>query len=554
MLSNKKKCSLIIAAMALLLILTFSSKMERRTTLSALQETNDIDKVSTAKQATSTISTTEKPMSKSTKPKQPDTPDPDPVLEWESQTQPTTKLDPYTLRCKVRDMGCFIMVQQGQSVFGKIPAETSEVKLQKTQTAKEICFDSCFSNSYTLSAFNAAQKRCICSTRFEGFISNKRTRAAESYGAAQKCKAPSSFHVYSKIRDCEKGVSGHSLQQDRVGCMLIPERFNRKMIALSEFQISIEQCILNCEMRQFTYAVPIPQKSACLCSDSYSLFETVDNMTRIMSRCNDKTKKLKSDKEVEVFRTTVIDEHCDPLRFLLPRQNKPILLASYYGSGNTWIRHLIEVATGIYTGSVYNDIYIYEGGMLGEYLPDFAGRTIVVKDHLFKLKIPPHHTMAVLLIRNPYDATLAEFVRKKTRNHTGVIDNDIFRSPEFKRYASNRPDYWFGITNVVLKTFMEKVVVVYFEDLVKNSIKEMRRIVEFLPEEIVGSDEESFERRLMCMNLDLVGNFKRPPRKLNFDPFDAFIRNKFDKKIREMDDLLLEHNHPPLPDSYFLPY
>ena len=36
----------------------------------------------------------------------------------------------------------------------------------------------------------------------------------------------------------------------------------------------------------------------------------------------------------------------------------PIALASYPGSGNTWLRHMIEGATGIFTGSRYKDLQI----------------------------------------------------------------------------------------------------------------------------------------------------------------------------------------------------
>ena len=36
----------------------------------------------------------------------------------------------------------------------------------------------------------------------------------------------------------------------------------------------------------------------------------------------------------------------------------PIALASFPGSGNTWLRHMIEGATGIFTGSRYKDLQI----------------------------------------------------------------------------------------------------------------------------------------------------------------------------------------------------
>lgn len=47
----------------------------------------------------------------------------------------------------------------------------------------------------------------------------------------------------------------------------------------------------------------------------------------------------------------------------MPEGSMPyILLISFPGSGNTWVRYLIERATGIYTGSVGNDPTLHEGG------------------------------------------------------------------------------------------------------------------------------------------------------------------------------------------------
>ena len=39
-----------------------------------------------------------------------------------------------------------------------------------------------------------------------------------------------------------------------------------------------------------------------------------------------------------------------------------VALASFPGSGNTWVRYLIERATGFYTGSSYNDGDLYKEG------------------------------------------------------------------------------------------------------------------------------------------------------------------------------------------------
>ena len=43
---------------------------------------------------------------------------------------------------------------------------------------------------------------------------------------------------------------------------------------------------------------------------------------------------------------------------MIPHCRKPIALASFPGSGNTWLRHMIEGAGGIFTGSRYKDLQI----------------------------------------------------------------------------------------------------------------------------------------------------------------------------------------------------
>lgn len=50
-------------------------------------------------------------------------------------------------------------------------------------------------------------------------------------------------------------------------------------------------------------------------------------------------------------------------RHFLPTRGKQLVaLASFPGAGNTWARHLIELATGFYTGSYYFDGSLYNKG------------------------------------------------------------------------------------------------------------------------------------------------------------------------------------------------
>lgn len=65
-------------------------------------------------------------------------------------------------------------------------------------------------------------------------------------------------------------------------------------------------------------------------------------------------------------RFLLADNRCMDRRFLPTRSKQLVALASFPGAGNTWARHLIELATGFYTGSYYFDGSLYNKGELGE--------------------------------------------------------------------------------------------------------------------------------------------------------------------------------------------
>lgn len=56
------------------------------------------------------------------------------------------------------------------------------------------------------------------------------------------------------------------------------------------------------------------------------------------------------------------DKRCLDQHFLPSKAKELVALASFPGSGNTWTRHLIELATGYYTGSYYFDKSLYNKG------------------------------------------------------------------------------------------------------------------------------------------------------------------------------------------------
>lgn len=62
----------------------------------------------------------------------------------------------------------------------------------------------------------------------------------------------------------------------------------------------------------------------------------------------------------------VID--CNDVRFLqiISSSVHKSALGSYPGSGNSWMRHLFHLSTGVWTSSVYFDRKIFQAGYSGE--------------------------------------------------------------------------------------------------------------------------------------------------------------------------------------------
>lgn len=133
------------------------------------------------------------------------------------------------------------------------------------------------------------------------------------------------------------------------------------------------------------------------------------------------------------------DERCTQMSFQSP--DHPIVaLTSFHGSGNTWVRHLLEQATGIYSGAVYCDPSL-KAMFPGEGI--VSGSVIVVKTHQSdSTKLPVAVQVAtgkesfdkvILLVRDPFDALVSEANRRwnerpSLNRHVGLASESDFLS------------------------------------------------------------------------------------------------------------------------------
>lgn len=109
--------------------------------------------------------------------------------------------------------------------------------------------------------------------------------------------------------------------------------------------------------------------------------------------------------------------------------HQPVALISFPGSGNTWVRQLLEAASGICTGSTMCDMSLRFAGFTGENIQ--SGRVLVVKTHASEPNWITTTTQemsgldhrsgssfnsAIILIRNPMDAMVSEWNRRAANN------------------------------------------------------------------------------------------------------------------------------------------
>jgi len=111
----------------------------------------------------------------------------------------------------------------------------------------------------------------------------------------------------------------------------------------------------------------------------------------------------------------VIPKHyqtCKNMSF--QKTGKAAALLSFPGSGNSWVRQLIETTTGIYTGTYKDcDVSYICNGMIGEGV--YTDNVIAVKIHFPINDLDWLYDRDIIyVVRNPFNAILADWNRQKS--------------------------------------------------------------------------------------------------------------------------------------------
>ncbi|XP_073670819.1 sialate:O-sulfotransferase 2-like isoform X2 [Paramisgurnus dabryanus] len=328
------------------------------------------------------------------------------------------------------------------------------------------------------------------------------------------------------------------------GCFKRPDNVTLALPADAIIKnMSVDKCVDMCTEKEFTLAALTWEKCHCGFPTSLFTLHEREDEERCWLRCAGEDFESCGDNDYFiVYQTQVRDNRCMDRRFLPTHSKHQIALASFPGSGNTWTRHLIELGTGFYTGSYYFDKSLYIKGFIGEKDHWRSGRTICIKTHQNNKKIIKAFDSSILLIRNPYKALMAEFNRKYGGGHIGFAAQARWRGKEWPKFVNKNAKWWVSHTQNWLK-YGKNVHVVHFEDLKRDVFSHLKKMVVFLGLEVS-------EDRLLCVEGQKDGNFKRSGLRKLYDPYTAEMRANIDELIKTVDIELKNRNLPGVPEEY----
>ncbi|PNF40015.1 WSCD family member AAEL009094 [Cryptotermes secundus] len=228
---------------------------------------------------------------------------------------------------------------------------------------------------------------------------------------------------------------------------------------------------------------------------------------------------------------------CQALRFL-EEPGPVVALASFPGSGNTWVRYLLQQVTGIYTGSVYKDYGLLKNGFPAESVVN--GSVSVVKTHEWGPAARRPFSKAVLLIRGPGPAIQAEFNRQ-SGGHIGFASPDRYRRNKGKywqQFVADKLSSWRQTNLDWLHNFTGPMHVIFYDHLLEDVAVHLQDLLRFLKLNVS-------EQNLACALERQEGIYRRKRRVVNFDPFTTTMKQALQREQDVVYEAIANSLHRP---------
>ena len=145
----------------------------------------------------------------------------------------------------------------------------------------------------------------------------------------------------------------------------------------------------------------------------------------------------------------------------------------------------------------------------------------------------------ILLIRNPYHALVSLWHFINTLWYTKSAESSVFQNEKFKKFVIRDIEFWLETIEDWVK-MSDELHVVFYEELVDNTDKELRKLLEFL-------DVDVDETRMRCINKNDLSVLKRVQTEKLDVHFTKHQRNIIDKHIDEANKVVKRNTGRRLP-------
>ncbi|CAM5104670.1 unnamed protein product [Natator depressus] len=458
------------------------------------------------------------------------------INEQEPMQATGSKVTQHTGENKGTYVGCFSDDSREKTLKGAVFYDLRKMTVSH-------CQEACAERAYTYAGLEYGAE-CYCGNKLPIMIAKQEECNNECKGEKGSiCGGVNRLSVY-RVEELRAGAKRRRNVIYR-GCFKAPENLTVTFPAsLIQSNLTVEMCSEFCSKKEFPLA--IIGRPECYCGYPTMHFTLHDSVDRLFcSRLQNVSSMAEVPREenyYHVYQTPVQDTRCTDRIFLTTKSKVFVALSSFPGAGNTWARHLIEHATGYYTGSYYFDGTLYNKGFKGEKDHWRSRRTICVKTHESGKREIEMFDSAILLIRNPYKSLMAEFNRK-CAGHLGYATDRNWKSKEWPDFVNSYASWWASHVLDWLK-YGKHLFVIHYEDLKQNLIPKLKEMVEFLNMTVT-------EDRLLCVENNRDGNFKRSgARQKDFEPFTQEMKDLINSYILTVDEALKRRNLTGLPREY----
>uniref|UniRef100_A0A2K6T865 WSC domain containing 2 n=1 Tax=Saimiri boliviensis boliviensis TaxID=39432 RepID=A0A2K6T865_SAIBB len=453
---------------------------------------------------------------------------------------------------RAKYIGCYLDDTQSRALRGVSFFDYKKMTIFR-------CQDNCAERGYLYAGLEFGAE-CYCGHKIQAANVSEAECDMECKGErGSVCGGANHLSVY-RLQLAQESARRYGSAVFR-GCFRRPYNLSLALpVTAAMLNMSVDKCVDFCTEKEYPLAALAG--NACHCgfpTTRFPLHDREDEQLCAQKCSAEEFESCGTPSYFIVYQTQVqVDPRCNSnnrcmdRRFLPGKSKQLIALASFPGAGNTWARHLIELATGFYTGSYYFDGSLYNKGFKGERDHWRSGRTICIKTHESGQKEieafdygtgePPHSSR----IGGLGSHMSLRWGKGSSPRSLQILFRSIFTASvgEWPEFVRNYAPWWATHTLDWLK-FGKKVLVVHFEDLKQDLFVQLGRMVSLLGVAVR-------EDRLLCVESQKDGNFKRSGlRKLEYDPYTADMQKTISAYIKMVDAALKGRNLTGVPDDYY---